>query len=256
MTLKDQVKKNPFTKYFYESKRQLDDVSNRLETIQKQNTELLYANIFRDSIQDSEWVKIRSFSPFQAAANYSLLYKLFKIYDVLQPKSVLEFGLGQTTRLTAQYAASNQKCKVMAIDSSKEWIDIYNSQLVSTPNLTITHLPVGDLRLGKVTSKDAEYSGLDKIVGKTKFNLVIVDGPIGHLKKYSRTNVVHLIDNLAKDWVVIFDDAERNGEKNTIELFKNELINRKREYVNFEFSALKSQHYFCSPSIGSIVHDI
>jgi len=254
--LKHYLKKSVLVKHLYENKRQLQQINEKLDLLERQNVELLYANIFRDSIQDSEWVNNKSFSPFQAAANYSLLYKLFKIYDVFKPKAVLEFGLGQSTRLSAQYAANNSEVSVLAVDDNKEWIKIYESQLTRAGNLKIQHLPVGDLRLDSITSKDAEYMGLGKVIGNKKFNLIIVDGPVGHLKQYSRTNVVHLIDNLAKDWIVIFDDAERDGEKNTIELFKKQLDESKREYRNFEFSALKSQHYFCSPSVASMIHDI
>ncbi len=256
MNINKHIKNTSLLRYVRNNRDQLDTITTQLEDIKKQNNELLYANIFRDSIQDSTWVNNKSFSPFQAAANYSLLYKLFKIYDIYQPKNILEFGLGQSTRLTAQYAAAHPDSTVLAIDDSKDWIEIYQKQLHKTKNLSIKHLTVGALKLGSINSKDAQYNGLEAEVGKTKYNLIIVDGPIGHLKKYSRTNVLHLVPNLAQDWVVIFDDAERSGEKNTIELFKKQLNKHNIEYANFEFSALKSQHYFCSKNIAAMIHDI
>lgn len=256
MSISGRLHNTAIVKYMRNNREQLDKIADRLEDIKKQNTELLFANIFRDSIQDSSWVKNKSFSPFQAAANYSLLYKLFKIYDIFQPQNVLEFGLGQSTKLSAQYAAAHKEARILAIDDNKEWIKIIGNQLGSVANLNIQYLPVGDLKLGSIKSKAAEYIGLKDVIKKAKYDLIIVDGPVGHRKEYSRTNVLHLVDNLAKDWVVIFDDAERSGEQNTIELFKKQLESHGREYADFEFSALKSQHYFCSKGIAAMIHDI
>lgn len=242
--------------YLRENKNAIESIEHRLELLEKQNRELLFASIFRDSIQDSNWVTNKSFSAFQAAANYSLLYKLFKIYDIVKPQNILEFGLGQSTRLTGQYISAHSEAKALVIDDDEEWIRIYKSQISDTNRMRIKKLPVGDFKYEKISSEKGEYVGLESIIKQAKYNLIIVDGPVGHLREYSRTNIVSLIGNLAESWIVIFDDAERPGEQNTMNIFHKELRRLKIEYVDFEFSAAKSQHYFCSKDLARTVHDI
>lgn len=254
--IKELVKKSSAGKYVLNNRQQLDKIQQSLETIEAQNRELLFANIFRDSIQSSEWLKDTTFSAYRSAANYSLLYKLFKIYDVYKPKNILELGLGQTTKLTTQYLASNASSKALVIDNSKEWIDIYQSQIANPESLSLIELPIKDFKKGNLHQVDAEYDNLDEIVGAEKFDLIIVDGPLGHMKKYSRTNILDLVNNLASEWVVIFDDAERQGEQNTINLFVEELAKSNIDFSHFKVKGSKTQHYFSSPAISELIKSI
>lgn len=223
------------------------DANQKLDETLKLNREILFANYFRDSIQNSTWVKDKSFSAYGGAANYSLLYKLYKIYDVVRPENILEFGLGQSTKLTLQYLKHNKKAKAFVIDDSQEWIDIYKNQFDIPNNLELIKLKLQDFKYkGKILQKNNEYAGLKKATGKVKFGLVIVDGPIGYDKEYSRTNIVSLTDNLAKNFIVIFDDAERPGEQRTIQILKEELHKNKIEFAEFDVTANKTQRYIVS----------
>lgn len=155
----NRLKNTSLAKYISHSRQKLDQIDeslNRIERqnnealdrIRRQNNELLFANIFRDSIRSSRWLIDKSFSPYRGAANYSLLYKLYKIYDIYRPENILEFGLGQSTKLTSYYAASNKKAEALVIDNSDEWIAIYKSQTLQTPNLKLEKLAVRDFKKG------------------------------------------------------------------------------------------------------------
>jgi hypothetical protein len=169
----------------------------------------------------------------------------------------LELGLGQTTKLSAQYAEANPKSMILVIDDDSNWVDIYKKQTTIPKNMQIKEVGLQDFKhKGKILQKKSEYRGLDSLVKNIKFNLVIVDGPIGWDKEYPRTNVIALIDNLSKDWVVIFDDAERTGEGRTIQLFVEELQKKKINYINFVVSAGKNQHYFCASHLENMLSNI
>lgn len=55
-----------------------------------------------------------------------------------------------------------------------------------------------------------------------KFDVISIDAPIGTDLEYSRRDVLELLpDILEKDFVILMDDANRQGERNTIALEDN-----------------------------------
>ena len=201
--------------------------------------ELRYANLLHDSWADSKWLKNKQFSPNKAAANYSLLYVLFRALDEVHPASVLEMGLGQTTHMTTQYAKYFQ-AKLDVIEDDQQWIDIYKDKLPVAPNTRVHQRPIVtfDYR-GRQSEK---YDDLSEIVGKTRYNLIVIDGPIGYRSSLSRSNILDLIpQNLADDFVIIFDDVERPAEKETVRLLEEKLRANNIRYAKSVYPALKTQ---------------
>jgi len=80
------------------------NLKDKLNQIKKGVDECQYGNIFSSSIINHPWLQDKSFSPSGASANYSFLYILLKILDTVVPSSVLEFGIGETSKMTSQYA--------------------------------------------------------------------------------------------------------------------------------------------------------
>ena len=75
-----------------------------LKDLKGRQSEVLWGEIFRDTIVNSIWLKDKSFSPGRWAAGYPFLYALYRVLDEARPKRILELGLGQTTRMIGQYA--------------------------------------------------------------------------------------------------------------------------------------------------------
>ncbi len=230
---------------------------NYLEEIKNTNREILFANIFQDSIANSDWLEDRSFSPFQSAANYSFLYKLFKIYDIWQPKNILEFGLGQSTRLTSQYIKNkNKKATAIVLDDSEQWIEIYKKQVFLSNRLQIIKRRTTDFYYNGTKSLNSRYEKLPEILKGKKFNLIIIDGPVGG-QEYPRNNVIDLLDEyIAKEWLIVIDDAERKGEKNTISLLQKNLDAKGIAYKTFQVDAIKSQYFICAVEIYNVIFSI
>ena len=77
-----------------------------------------------------------------------------------------------------------------------------------------------------------KYDNLDDIISNKKFDLILIDGPFGYDRTYPRTNILDLIpNNLANDFVIILDDAERIGEQNTAKLIFEKLKENNIEYL-------------------------
>lgn len=226
--------------------KELDELKH---LIQKQTTELYYANLLHDSIKDSSWLKKQAFSLYGWAANYSFIYLLFRILDKTNPQNILEMGLGQTTKVTSQYIAhKNPSAFLTVCEHNQEWIDIYKTELPQNEHIKVNHLPLEEFELEG--QKNDKYKDLTLIIQNQKFDLIIIDGPTGGGKNFPRSNIIDLIrgQHLMDNFIIIFDDAERKGEQLTIEKTKEELKERNMEFIEFERKGLKAQYIITSKS--------
>ena len=229
--------------------KRLAALEGRLEQCYNELKELNYAHLMHDGMKESPWVKNQTFDLHNWAANYSFIYLLFRILDKMEPRNILEFGLGQTTKLTTQYIAhKNPEAYLNVCEHSLDWIKIYQLELPEHEHIRINHLDLEYFEYRR--KKNDKYAGLLELVGDQKFDLIIVDGPVGGGKNLPRSNVVDLIchGNLSENFVIIFDDAERAGEKNTIRKTQAALRKKSIAFHTFERFGIKRQAYIVSKS--------
>lgn len=211
--------------------------------------ELNFADLLHDTIINSTWLKDKSFSLHGWAANYSFIYMLYRILDNAKPQHILEMGMGQTSRLTSQYVANcNPNSTLDIVENDAGWITTYKPQLAKSEQIRVHHC---DLEFFK--EEDCEcrkYKDLNKIIGMTKYDLVIVDGPLGANQTLPRSNIFDLIknQNLSDDFIIIFDDTERQGEQNTSAQAMALLKEQNIEFVVFHRNGVKTQTYITSLS--------
>ena len=240
-----------------ETKKELqknkNDILTQLAEFKNKNQrnyqELNYADLLHDTIHQSNWLKDKTFSLFGWAANYSFIYLLFRTLDQVCPTNILEFGLGQTTKLTSQYIVNkNPSAQLNICEHNQDWINIYKKELAKSENIKINHL---DLEFFEYDNKQNDkYKNIIQVTKNQKFDLIIVDGPVGGGKNLPRSNIHDLIknDNLANDFIIIFDDAERKGEQETIRITKDLLIEKNIQFSTFSRNGIKNQFIITSPS--------
>lgn len=240
-----------------ETKKELqknkNDILTQLAEFKNKNQrnyqELNYADLLHDSIHQSNWLKDKTFSLFGWAANYSFIYLLFRTLDQVCPSNILEFGLGQTTKLTSQYIVNkNPSAQLNICEHNQDWINIYKKELAKSENIKINHL---DLEFFEYDNKQNDkYKNIIQVTKNQKFDLIIVDGPVGGGKNLPRSNIHDLIknDNLANDFIIIFDDAERKGEQETIRVTKDLLTEKNIQFSTFSRNGIKNQFIITSPS--------
>ena len=231
-----------------EIKNILQNINNNYESLKKNlgaiinsNKEILTAQIFNNLILQKEWIKNKEFIPTKGAATYSFLYILLLILEKIQPKNILEFGLGQTTVLTTQYAKyKNPDAILSVIDHDEAWINAMSEQIPTAENIKIIKRDLEQFSLNN--TQNDKYYNLQEITSDKKFDFIIIDGPYGFDRLYPRTNILDLIpNNLAEDFVIILDDAERVGEQNTAKLIFEKLDENNIQYYKFYQRATKSQ---------------
>lgn len=216
---------------------------------QRQYQELNFADLLHDSAAGSSWLKDKSFALYGWAANYSFIYTLFRILDNVRPAKILEMGLGQTSLVTSQYAAHNNPvAEVDIIENDASWINIYRPRLAAGENIRLNQC---DIEFFDEEGQNRRYNraALSQITADKKYNLIIVDGPMGGGQKHPRSNILDLVEkNLAPDFIIIFDDAERPGEQATIARTQDKLKTMGIAFATQQRDAIKSQFLIFSQS--------
>ena len=223
------------------------DLQNLRNLTNAQFKELNFADLLHDTIINSTWLKDKSFSLHGWAANYSFIYMLYRILDNVKPLHILEMGMGQTSRLTSQYVAyCNSVATLDIIENDAVWIKTYQPQLPQNDRIKIHQRDLDFFVYEKIECR--KYKNLEEIVDNQKYNLIIIDGPWGADQSLPRSNVLDLIKNhnLADDFVIVFDDTERQGESNTVKKTLELLKEQGIEVTVFQRTGIKKQTYITS----------
>lgn len=184
--------------------------------------ESTWAHIFKDTTRESSWLKEKNFSPGRWAVGYQYLYVMFRILDEAKPKRILDIGLGQTSKMLSQYAATHDDVQHIVIEDNAAWAEFFKSKN-SLSERTKIHL----LELGTTQFRDCQsirsYEGFAETLANQKFDFISIDAPIGSDNpKYSRVDLLKILpDCLNSDFAIMIDDFERDGERRTFYAIKD-----------------------------------
>lgn len=202
-----------------------------------------WSNVFNSAIVGSKWFRNTPLNVGRWAANYSLLYVLYRVLNEIRPANILEFGLGETTLMLQSYRQfHNDNAFCITVEHSNDWIDMrlkngLSSDYINILKTDIEHIDVKGF-------KTLAYKNLPPqlLTYNKKFNLILVDGPFGS-NNYSRFNIVELAANnlIHDDFIIIMDDYNRNGERETFEELKKTLTSNKYSFEIGYYSGSKEQ---------------
>ena len=209
------------------------------ETVKRNVDEVIFAEIFNNMIQSSTWLKDTAFMPGRWAVGYQYLYAMYRILDEFKPQSILEMGLGQSTKLISQYAGCKSDVSHYVVENSKEWIDFYSNSNVLPVQTKIKYLPIK-----METFADTEvrvYEGFEECFKNMTFDCISIDAPLGgDMKKYARIDILSIIPKcLAKQFVIVVDDYNREQEKNMVKLLEEKLHKSNIQYKKGIYSGSK-----------------
>ncbi len=198
--------------------------------------ELMYQTLF-------EWCCERNgiekrFHPLRSAANHSLLYLLGRILEENAVKRVIELGAGQTT-LLLDALAPKVGAQALTLESDAFWGGEVQARV--RHEVRTSPLVERDVRGYRALGFD-----LSSLTADDKFDLVVVDGPLGRDQR-SRWACLELLErHLADEFIVVFDDAERPGEMETVAEARALLRGRVERLHEVQVVALKRQVAFAS----------
>ena len=144
-----------------------------------------------------------------------------------QRKEILEFGSGLSTIMIARLIKKNGlNAQLISIEHNKKWSKtlqdyLANENLLQFVKIITVSLKEIETSLGNIKWYDYEMIA-PEIIDK-KFDFIIVDGPPANEKKimYSRfPSFFKFEHNLADDFCLILDDANRKGEQELIKYYR------------------------------------
>ncbi len=216
---------------------------NKLDNNEKIIKEIHNAQLFNSTISDSKWLLNKGFSPGRWAVGYIFLYVLYRILDETRPKRIIEFGIGQSTKMLNQFSDFNNEARIISFEHDLEWIDFFSR----------TVIPSGNLEIRKVDLVASEYKGFKSMVydmssiNDEKFDLILLDGPYG-AKRFSRNHIMKLIPgNIdSNNFCILMDDYDRLGEKETAMDIFSVLDSTSIKYYTRIYSGKKDICIICS----------
>jgi len=198
--------------------------------------ELMYQTLFAWCCERNGLEK--RFHPLRSAANHSLLYLLGRILEENPVKRIVELGAGQTT-LLLDGLAPKTGAQVLTLESDAFW----GSEIQAKVKHEVRTSPLLER---EVRGHRALGFDLSSLTPQDKFDLVVVDGPLGR-DTQSRWGCLALLErHLADEFIVVFDDAERPGELETVAEARKLLRERVGTLHEVQVVALKRQVAFAS----------
>lgn len=171
--------------------------------------EVLLQNMFHDAVAKLD-IPAPALYATGASANYGLLYLILRIITENPIKRVLDVGAGQST-LLLNALAKKYELEVVTLETDADWANRIGQRV----DHRVVHSPLARRSIHGVQVDG--YADLLAIEGK--FDIILIDAPVG-MKRHSRWAGLEVIDGFRQDeCVVIFDDAERRGERDTINRF-------------------------------------
>lgn len=220
-----------------------------LEALSFQNRiamESLAATTFTNAIQYAEWLKCKSFYPGRWAVEYTFLLTLFRIFEHHQFSNLLEFGLGQTSRMVHQYA-DYYKIPAVTVEHDEDWVEFTRQDTHNAYPINVKMLPLEMIDYNGFTTRT--YQGIKTVFESQKFDFILVDGPFGS-EHYSRSQIIHLAENnLAETFCIIIDDCNRIGEQETVAEVETTLKKSGVKYAINQYQGLSNFVVICSEDL-------
>lgn len=202
------------------AKRSSADEESRRRLLHATRTidEVLWSSVFHDTSLESTWFREHTLSPGRWAVGYQFLYVLYRILDEVGPASILELGLGQSSKMTAQYAMNAEGVRHVIVEHDPSWIATFAANFALTSASTVVQLDLTETQAPS-GSPVHRYADFAAAVSNAEYDLIIIDGPFGFEQELARVDVLDLIPgSLAEQFVIMVDDAHRRGERALIEL--------------------------------------
>lgn len=208
-----------------------EEVSEKVKICEANTREILNGMNFDRVINESKWLGDKGITAGGAAVSYYYLYIIYRALDSGKFKSVLDIGMGQTSKIIAQYANYDKESRHIIIEDDKDWVDFISPFMQIGERTDISVLESGmEKRYGRSVRC---YKGFSERLRGYKFDLISIDAPIGYdMDDVSRVDILEILPEcLCDSWVMLLDDVGRKGELNTLERIKSCLQENGIEYM-------------------------
>lgn len=227
------------TNYFTDLRLQNQLIIKQNNEIILQNKELIWSQVFHDSIRDKKELCNLSINIGRWAGSYTMFYLLYRILEEFKPNKILELGLGESSKFISKFLENYaENSSHLIIEQDEDWKKSFNIKHKLSKQSDIILSSIVDIEINGYLVK--VYSSLEDLI-KQKFDFYLIDGPHGSIH-YSRYDAFKIIQSIDKDqeFIMLFDDYERKGEQETYEMIVSELISKKIKFYSAIYTGTKS----------------
>lgn len=209
--------------------------------------ELLWAATFSSVTAKSTWLKDKSFAPGRWALGYPALYILYRILNEKRPKHILELGMGQSTRMIAQYTRHYKKVEHTVVEHDPDWVTFCQKDCALCERSSVVLLEREMVPFREAASVRV-FRDFAEAFKDQSFDFICIDAPLGgDMKDYARIDVLRLLPGiLEKSFILLLDDYNRPGEQKTAAAMEAVLQSAKIAYTKGAYSGLKTTLILCS----------
>lgn len=231
----------------------MDLIIKDLETLRRNTNEIVFSQIFHDTIKKSPWLN-ESLSLSSGAIGYPMAYILYRTLDDIKPQAILELGLGQSTKIITSYIKYQKNAVHDVVEHDKNWIDFFKRSVDLSEIQKIHHLK-NYKRKYKETELNA-YKNFKKEFENKSYDLIMIDGPVGWGQEYSRMDILDIIPECLKEtFVILLDDCERIGEQRTIEMLEEKLRQNNIKYKSgYHYWGINNVYICVSENLEFLCH--
>jgi len=200
--------------------------------------ELNWANIYHDSIRGNEALQKLSLNIGRWAGSYAFFYVLNRILEDYKPNNIIELGLGESTKFISVFLNKyNIAANHIVIEHDEKWIENFKQNFVLSSKSQIINLKLVSRNIHQHQSLGYDFN--EELLNK-KNDLYIIDGPYGS-KHFSRYDICFLLEKIAEndDFIILFDDFHRRGEKDTVSDIEAILKGKKMTYYINVYKGVK-----------------
>lgn len=174
------------------------------------------------------------FDNFTAPLSY--IETLNCLVQIRNPKCILDFGMGNSTRFF-----STLDVELICIEDNLEYAEKIKEEC-SLDNSCV-HICESEINNDYSCYKGLKLDGV--------FDFISIDGPYGYKSKLPRTNILDIIDEgkLDNEFCIVLHDSDRIGEKNLICEIRKHLDNVKIEYHEAKLAVNRGAWLFYNGSL-------
>jgi spermidine synthase len=212
--------------------------------------EIYWGIIFNNTIAGSKWLNEQSFSLGRWAIGYQVAYVLYRSLNEWKPRKILELGLGQSTKIVTQYVLANEGIEHYVVEHDQKWIDFFENQYYLPDETLLVRCNLMFSDYGGFSGV-RQYEGFFEKFSNKKFDLILIDGPLGgDMPHLARIDVLKLLPEcLEKSFVIMMDDCNRKGEMNTFTKMQKKLEDEKVQHKTGKYKGAKELWLICSEDL-------
>jgi len=195
-------------------------IDSRMAAIERSLVDIGYMQRFLHVAGTCQWLRGTTFHFSEWSASASFLYVLYRLIIGFRPSNILEYGLGQSSRLLWKFVAHAQSSsRLSVVEHDSEWLEFF---LRENPDFDPAVIWLSELYERIFESfRTTAYRYPFPPSNRGPYDLVVIDGPFGS-DRFSRSQAIDVVTEglLAKKFAVLIDDYDRSGEQETVSLMR------------------------------------